>query len=49
MEFFKVRVGIFIFSKNIENLSDSYLNLEHFSLINFDDFLKILDSRETMK
>ena len=35
--------------KNIENLSNSYLNLEHFSLISFEDFLKILDSKETMK
>jgi hypothetical protein len=35
--------------KNIEKLSDSYLNYEYFSLINFDDFLKILDSRESMK
>ena len=35
--------------KNIENLSNSYLHLEHFSLISFEDFLKILDSKETMK
>ena len=35
--------------KNIEKLSNSNLNLEHFSLISFEDFLKILDSKETMK
>ena len=35
--------------KNIEKLSNSNLNFEHFSLISFEDFLKILDSKETMK
>ena len=35
--------------KNIEKLSNSNLNFEHFSLISFEDFLKILDSKENMK
>ena len=35
--------------KNIEKLSNIYLNFEHFSLISFEDFLNILDSKDLMK
>ena len=35
--------------KNIEKLSNSNLNHEHFSLINLKDFLKILNSNENIK
>ena len=34
--------------KNIEKLSNSHLNFENFSLISFEDFLEILDSKENM-
>ena len=35
--------------ENIQKLSNIYLKHQHTSLINFKDFLKILDSKETIK
>ena len=47
--FLKSEWGYLSSPKNIEKLSNSNLNSEHFSLISFEDFLKILDSKENMK
>ena len=35
--------------ENIQKLSNIYLNHQHVSLINFEDFLKILDSKDSIK
>ncbi len=35
--------------ENIQKLSNIYLKHQHVSLINFEDFLKILDSKDLIK
>ena len=35
--------------ENIEKISNIYLNYQYVSLINFEDFLKILDSKVNLK